>query len=313
MAQMRFITPPPVPANVNAHWILYPDETRKRVDDQKDGIGGIMIGDPWKIPDKFLDRELQYLDLRGGVVEDIVHSIKKDVMENKIVYVTESSSEDVPKETRKRVTEMSFAVDVVGCFIKCWFYIDSTDDVFEFLTDILKTRICLSPRAKVTYGNGRFSKAVESYKRPLKVLITGDRNSSTDFEEFIAFELKSLPAHSIVIHGGCYGIDKTAHKISIDMGIEVRVYPAEWDIYGKAAGPIRNKKMLTEENPDLVLAFHPDIETSKGTKNMILQAYGHMNTATTGRSPEVYIHSLKRKTNMREHFESYGYGDFANM
>lgn len=36
--------------------------------------------------------------------------------------------------------------------------------------------------------------------------------------------------------------------------------------------PIRNKQMLDEGKPDLVLAFHTDIENSKGTKNMIYQA-----------------------------------------
>ena len=30
--------------------------------------------------------------------------------------------------------------------------------------------------------------------------------------------------------------------------------------------------MLNEGNPDLILAFHNDIENSKGTKNMVMQA-----------------------------------------
>jgi len=46
---------------------------------------------------------------------------------------------------------------------------------------------------------------------------------------------------------------------------------AEWDRYGRAAGPLRNKKML-EEKPDLVVAFTTDIETSRGTANMVKQA-----------------------------------------
>lgn len=47
-----------------------------------------------------------------------------------------------------------------------------------------------------------------------------------------------------------------------------RPFPADWKQYGKAAGPIRNKQMLDEGQPDLVLCFHDDIEKSKGTKNM---------------------------------------------
>ena len=46
-------------------------------------------------------------------------------------------------------------------------------------------------------------------------------------------------------------------------------FPADWKKYGRAAGPIRNKQMLNEGKPDLVLAFHTNIENSKGTKSMI--------------------------------------------
>jgi len=53
------------------------------------------------------------------------------------------------------------------------------------------------------------------------------------------------------------------------LGIDVKEYQAEWAKYGIAAGPIRNKKMLVEGKPDIVLAFHNNITMSKGTKNMI--------------------------------------------
>ena len=48
----------------------------------------------------------------------------------------------------------------------------------------------------------------------------------------------------------------------------MKACPAEWDTFGKAAGPIRNGWMLKME-PDLVLAFHNDIRQSKGTANMV--------------------------------------------
>ena len=37
----------------------------------------------------------------------------------------------------------------------------------------------------------------------------------------------------------------------------------------RAAGPIRNQRMLVEGKPDLVIAFHDDLESSRGTKDMI--------------------------------------------
>jgi hypothetical protein len=49
-------------------------------------------------------------------------------------------------------------------------------------------------------------------------------------------------------------------------------YPAQWHKYGRAAGPIRNQQMLAEGKPDLVLAFHDDIDGSRGTKDMVNRA-----------------------------------------
>lgn len=47
--------------------------------------------------------------------------------------------------------------------------------------------------------------------------------------------------------------------------------PADWTTYGKAAGPIRNRQML-DLNPDIVIAFHNDITSSKGTKDTVTEA-----------------------------------------
>jgi hypothetical protein len=47
-------------------------------------------------------------------------------------------------------------------------------------------------------------------------------------------------------------------------------FPADWGTFGKRAGPIRNKQMLEEGKPDLVIAFWDG--NSPGTKNMIDQA-----------------------------------------
>jgi len=52
-------------------------------------------------------------------------------------------------------------------------------------------------------------------------------------------------------------------------------FPADWKSYGKGAGPIRNQLMLDEGKPDLVLAFHNDISSSRGTADMIRRAKKH--------------------------------------
>ena len=45
-------------------------------------------------------------------------------------------------------------------------------------------------------------------------------------------------------------------------------FPADWEKYGKGAGPRRNKQMLDEGNPDLVVAF----PGGRGTADMIQRA-----------------------------------------
>lgn len=46
---------------------------------------------------------------------------------------------------------------------------------------------------------------------------------------------------------------------------------AEWDKYGKPAGPRRNQIMV-DRNPQVCLAYHPDLTKSKGTKDCVKRA-----------------------------------------
>ena len=72
-----------------------------------------------------------------------------------------------------------------------------------------------------------------------------------------------------IIHGNALGADRMSAQVAIELGLSIKSFQAEWARYGKAAGPIRNQRMLDEGRPDLVLAFHNDIRNSKGTKDMI--------------------------------------------
>lgn len=51
-------------------------------------------------------------------------------------------------------------------------------------------------------------------------------------------------------------------------GIASTAYEADWAHEGRAAGPIRNMRMLDEGIPDLVVAF----PGGRGTANMVRQA-----------------------------------------
>ena len=69
----------------------------------------------------------------------------------------------------------------------------------------------------------------------------------------------------IIISGHCSGVDAIAEKYAEIKGFKTMIFPAEWDKYGRAAGPARNKKMV--EASDIVIAFWD--EKSKGTKSLI--------------------------------------------
>lgn len=104
----------------------------------------------------------------------------------------------------------------------------------------------------------------------MRVLICGDRNwgNLKIIEDFIL----TLPKETEIIEGECRGVDKKSRYVAEKHGYTVIPVPAEWSKYGNKAGPIRNQKMLDDYNPDLVVAFHNNIEKSRGTKDMIKRA-----------------------------------------
>lgn len=71
-----------------------------------------------------------------------------------------------------------------------------------------------------------------------------------------------------IIEGDAPGADRLAGGWASARGLNLLVYPADWRSYGRAAGPIRNKQMLDEGKPDLVVAF----PGGAGTANMVKQA-----------------------------------------
>ena len=104
----------------------------------------------------------------------------------------------------------------------------------------------------------------------MRVIICGSRYWS-DRDMILDF-MKTLPKDTVIIHGNANGADTIAGEIGKELNLEVIPYPAKWKRYGRSAGPIRNKQMIDEGHPDLVVAFHNDIINSKGTADMIRQA-----------------------------------------
>lgn len=105
----------------------------------------------------------------------------------------------------------------------------------------------------------------------MRLLICGDREYC-DYTRI----LNHLRAHKaqieIIIHGAARGADTLAEKAAKELGIPTLPFPAQWDTYGKRAGPLRNTQMLNEGKPTHVWAFHDNFIASRGTKNMVNQA-----------------------------------------
>lgn len=100
----------------------------------------------------------------------------------------------------------------------------------------------------------------------IRALICGGR----DFNEvdFVARKLDvfhSVHPVSVVIQGGANGVDAIAKAWAMDRGIKYIEYPAQWDLYGKRAGYLRNVQMVKEGKPNIVIAF----PGGRGTFNMI--------------------------------------------
>lgn len=108
-----------------------------------------------------------------------------------------------------------------------------------------------------------------SGKPPFRLLVCGGR----DFDNAVILQSwmnKAIGEHRnvLVIHGGARGADRLAGRIAAAAGAPVQEFPADWEKHGNAAGPIRNKQMLVEGRPDLVLAM----PGGRGTADMMRQA-----------------------------------------
>jgi len=82
--------------------------------------------------------------------------------------------------------------------------------------------------------------------------------------------LDKYPITEMVV-GDASGADTLAARYADENKIPHRIYVADWNKYGKGAGPRRNKQML-EEQPQLVIGFLLSSEPNKGTLNTLSQA-----------------------------------------
>lgn len=121
----------------------------------------------------------------------------------------------------------------------------------------------------------------------MKVLVCGDRYYNDKGKIKLVLKTLMKPV-TTVIQGECDGADVMGRDAAREMGIHVMSFPANWAKYHRAAGPIRNKQMLDEGQPELILAFHDNINRSKGTRNMIVQSLKYEIPVFLYQKEEVY-------------------------
>lgn len=106
----------------------------------------------------------------------------------------------------------------------------------------------------------------------MKILFCGDRNwTDAGWIMQVMNALKSNLGPFSVIEGEAQGADTIAKECAESLDLMVLPFPADWKTHHKAAGPIRNALMLKQE-PAAVIAFHLNLEQSKGTRDMVNRA-----------------------------------------
>lgn len=119
-----------------------------------------------------------------------------------------------------------------------------------------------------------------AWRKPLKhgglrVMVCGGRDYEDRDAVFRALD-KIRTKHGVVclISGCARGADTLGIEWAEARGVPVARFPVsphEWHTYGKAAGHLRNGKMIREGCPDICVHF----PGGRGTANALEQCYDH--------------------------------------
>ena len=113
----------------------------------------------------------------------------------------------------------------------------------------------------------------------MQVIIAGGRDYH-NYETLLEAIAASQFDITTVVSGGAKGVDALGERYADEMNKTLNVFEADWETHGRAAGPIRNRKM--SENAEALIAIWDG--QSRGTKNMIETA--------TKKGLRVYVHRV---------------------
>lgn len=95
----------------------------------------------------------------------------------------------------------------------------------------------------------------------------GETRAASDREYFVKVVSSHEGGIEKIVSGGATGADTLAKWYAGKYGIPFEEFPANWDRFGRAAGPMRNKQIV--EAADIMIAFMA--KRSKGTRNAVDQ------------------------------------------
>ena len=98
------------------------------------------------------------------------------------------------------------------------------------------------------------------------LVVAGGRDYRLDWNDYVLLERAFNDLKPCELrHGGCRGVDSDVARFAAREfpGTKIVRYAADWKVHGRAAGPIRNAKMMV--GADALLWF----PGGSGTKNAI--------------------------------------------
>ena len=98
----------------------------------------------------------------------------------------------------------------------------------------------------------------------MKTIIAGSRDFN-DYDMLKEYINQSLFEITEVVCGGAKGVDDLGLKWAMDNNKNLKIFMADWKVYGKSAGPIRNKQMADYCDQAIIICNNK----SSGAMNMI--------------------------------------------
>ncbi len=101
----------------------------------------------------------------------------------------------------------------------------------------------------------------------MRIVVAGcrDYDNYEEAEAYIDQHIKNIKEKIVVVSGGCRGADRCGERYAERHGLLTEKYLPNWERYGRAAGPIRNREMV--KNCDIILCFRDG--KSRGTNSLI--------------------------------------------